>query len=534
MEGGHILRTCRWLGRRFLAPLHRRFWKRLTLQLKAVRLLATELILFAVVVGGAVLILREINTPSVRISVSTVPEDLRLSGFTEAVATELIRAELESIQVKAETSMTRAATWREDQTMQFSIPGTGLGFGDVIQQIKRFLDKSDMTITVYMARTNGQLAMTIRSSKEELALARGWISGASESEIVHLAAEQIARASQPFILASYYHSAKETEKCRKLIDEISHAYPANTAIRARAYNLLGLMLEDSGNFSLALQEYEHAVEHDPAADYALVNMGNLQVRQKKFDEAKEAYRKALAINADDPSALSGMGNALNGERKLDEAVAAYRQAIEIDSDYQYAYYGLGNALHDQKKFDESTVAYRRVIEIDPKFASAFNGLGNSLYWQGKLDEAMAAYRTGIEIDAKLAFAHSGIGNILREQGKPEEAEAAYREAIKIEPHASAFNGLGNAMTDQHKIEDALAAYRKALELEPDSAMVWANICIAQFEDKRTFDARASCDMAIKLASGDPWVANVYQTYFGAVPSRDETDFSTAAGGQEAP
>ena len=52
----------------------------------------------------------------------------------------------------------------------------------------------------------------------------------------------------------------------------------------------------------------------------------------KFEEAIEAYNKALAINPDYADAYCNMGNALADQGKLEEAIEALQKALSLNPD----------------------------------------------------------------------------------------------------------------------------------------------------------------------------------------------------------
>jgi tetratricopeptide (TPR) repeat protein len=57
--------------------------------------------------------------------------------------------------------------------------------------------------------------------------------------------------------------------------------------------------------------------------------------------------------------------------KYDEAVQAYNKAIEIYPEYKEAWYNKGIALTDQGKYDEAVQAFDKAIEIYPEYKEAW-------------------------------------------------------------------------------------------------------------------------------------------------------------------
>lgn len=59
-----------------------------------------------------------------------------------------------------------------------------------------------------------------------------------------------------------------------------------------------------------------------------------------------------------------------GKKMYDEAIDAYQKAVEIDPQYTKAYNDLGVTYYRKKMYDEAIAAYQKAIEIDPQYATA--------------------------------------------------------------------------------------------------------------------------------------------------------------------
>jgi len=57
-------------------------------------------------------------------------------------------------------------------------------------------------------------------------------------------------------------------------------------------------------------------------------------------------------------------------RRYEEAIQAFDKAIELDPNYARALYSKGSALYDQGKYNEAIEAYDKAIEIEPQYAEA--------------------------------------------------------------------------------------------------------------------------------------------------------------------
>jgi tetratricopeptide (TPR) repeat protein len=199
-----------------------------------------------------------------------------------------------------------------------------------------------------------------------------------------------------------------------------------------------------------------------------VDQGNALYDQGKYDEAVQAYDKAIEVNPENADTWYNKGLALERQNKYNEAIQAYDKAIELDPKDADAWSAKGAALNSQDKYDEAIQAYDKAIEIDPRYADAWEGKGVALDGQGKYAEAVQAYEKATEINPQYAYAWNNKGVALREQGKYAESIQALDKAIEIDPQATiagvAWNNKGRALKLLGKTSESDAAFAKSKEL----------------------------------------------------------------------
>jgi protein O-GlcNAc transferase len=132
------------------------------------------------------------------------------------------------------------------------------------------------------------------------------------------------------------------------------------------------------------------------------------------------------------------GGKLIVQRRLEEAVEACRASIELNAKISQSHYNLGIALRELGELESAVGAYWEAVRLKPDFAEAHNNLGNVLRMMGRLDEAEEALRRAIALRPEYAEAHSNLGNVVREQGKLDEAIGCFRKAISLRPGANAI------------------------------------------------------------------------------------------------
>jgi predicted Zn-dependent protease len=112
-------------------------------------------------------------------------------------------------------------------------------------------------------------------------------------------------------------------------------------------------------------------------------------------EAKDAYRRALALDGGHGGAHLNLGRLLHEEGDPRGAELHYRLALAAPGHRALAAFNLGVALEDQALEDEALLAYARALEADPRLADAHYNASRILERLGRRADALrhlAAYR----------------------------------------------------------------------------------------------------------------------------------------------
>ena len=103
----------------------------------------------------------------------------------------------------------------------------------------------------------------------------------------------------------------------------------------------GLDLEETGApVDKVLEAYQKVVELNPAAAGALVNLGTIHYRQRKFGEAERYYKQAIAADPSYPLAEFNLGNLYDEQGRLPEAFHHYKRTLALNPQYADAHFNL--------------------------------------------------------------------------------------------------------------------------------------------------------------------------------------------------
>jgi tetratricopeptide (TPR) repeat protein len=117
------------------------------------------------------------------------------------------------------------------------------------------------------------------------------------------------------------------------------------------------------------------------------------------EQVIEVYQKVIELNADAPGALVNLGTIYYRLKRFPEAEDCYQKAIVADPDYSLPEFNLGNLYDELNNAELAERHYKRAIEIDPRYADAHFNLA-LLYERSARDglKAMRHWKAYLRLD----------------------------------------------------------------------------------------------------------------------------------------
>jgi len=263
---------------------------------------------------------------------------------------------------------------------------------------------------------------------------------------------------------------------------------------------LGFALANKKDYKSAESQFEAALASDPAYAPALVDLlrlyavekrsnemlprvtlqikrspeqsrlyevlADLQLVNKKFDDAEQSYSAALKLNSNSTAALLGLAQTHAAQGKTSDAINDARNLVGIHPDYLVAYVELGQLLEQKGDFQQAEETYQRALERNDDYAPALNNLA-WLYCEhgGNLDMAL-----GLAQKAKAKYPNdSAISDTLAwieyRKGMYDSAASSLKDVTERLPQ----NGLyqyhyGMTLSKLARNGDARKALERAIQL----------------------------------------------------------------------
>ena len=147
-------------------------------------------------------------------------------------------------------------------------------------------------------------------------------------------------------------------------------------------------------------------------DFAVADLAN-----RAAPLARRTARAAVALEADlGTTDWYELGQELEAVAPT-EARDAYRRALELDAHHANAHVNLGRLLQEEGRVSEAAGHYRLALAAEPDHATAAFNLGIALEDLGQTTDAIEAYRRAIGADPKLADGHYNLARLYEKLGK---------------------------------------------------------------------------------------------------------------------
>jgi tetratricopeptide (TPR) repeat protein len=128
----------------------------------------------------------------------------------------------------------------------------------------------------------------------------------------------------------------------------------------------GLDLEETGApIEQAIEAYRTALSMNPGAAGALVNLGTIFYRLKKFPEAEKHYLRAIVADPGYPLAEFNLGNLYDEQGRAQDAADHYRRALELNPAYADAHFNLALLSERSGEALKAVFHWKTYLKLDP-------------------------------------------------------------------------------------------------------------------------------------------------------------------------
>ncbi len=228
--------------------------------------------------------------------------------------------------------------------------------------------------------------------------------------------------------------------------------------------------------------FQKAIESDSTFGLAYAGLAEAYWRKHRMDKdprwpplAREAARKAIALDSSSSTIRVSVGNMYLGTGKYALAEKEFQSALAINPHDSDAHLGMARALQKLGHLKKAEMAYRRVIQMNPGYWVYYNSLGVFYYLTGQLEKAVEPFQQVIALSPDNIRGYANLGGTYYRLEKWAKAQEVLEHGLAIDAGPGLYGNLGTVYFIQGKYEKALEMYRKVAELKPHEHSAWGNL-----------------------------------------------------------
>jgi Flp pilus assembly protein TadD len=161
----------------------------------------------------------------------------------------------------------------------------------------------------------------------------------------------------------------------------------------------------------------------------VVALGSTSVEGRTL--ARALLQQASTLDDNNAEVWKMYGALSSGERDGRTSEHYYRKAIALNPDDPYAHYGLGMARHLQEDLNGAEQSFKTAIRLKPNLAVSYNMLGSIQLDRGDYEGAASGFREAVRLKPEEGIFRTNLGAALRLQGKEQDALREYEEACRL-------------------------------------------------------------------------------------------------------
>jgi len=243
-------------------------------------------------------------------------------------------------------------------------------------------------------------------------------------------------------------------------------------------------------------------------------MGEISLRERRPQEARNLYAEVLAEYPGYARALEGMGLALLADKKAADASEFLVKAAAAAPRRSKTRIALARALAESGHYAESEKAIKEAFVLNPDQAE-LNKAEIALA-EGELESAEKILRGILSSKPDHVKALRMLGSIAVEATRFRPARKMLERVVELQPgYVPGWNDLANLFMKQDRYDKAMEAVQRALELDPKMVQSWiikGNILTRAQRHEESLDAyRQALEISPQSAGALSQVGHVLKT-----------------------
>ncbi|MDE1976352.1 MAG: RdgB/HAM1 family non-canonical purine NTP pyrophosphatase [Elusimicrobia bacterium] len=204
---------------------------------------------------------------------------------------------------------------------------------------------------------------------------------------------------------------------------------------ADAHMMLGAAYYWLGEVDESLKEYQISLKLNPNSAQLYILQGISLAYEDRDQEAYQAFRKAIAIDATRPDAFMDLASLEESLGKISDALDHLRHAVALSPSEPLYRFQLGALYYLLGRSRDAEAAFRKALSLNPTFEDAWLEMGAVQESDGDLKSALASYGKALALKDRDSVARLRLGRVLLREGRMAEARKIFAAAFHLTPRA---------------------------------------------------------------------------------------------------
>ena len=209
--------------------------------------------------------------------------------------------------------------------------------------------------------------------------------------------------------------------------------------------------------------------HDyPKLEGAYLQLGLLDVQEKRYDDAEALFRKYYQPGQGDIRLLKGMLEMYGARAQWDKGLTLVQKELDAFPGSAELRRLFAETAARTGRLDLAIEQYQKLQQLQPAAADIALQLGLLYEGKGMFNQALTQFKTARRINPKDPLPPALLGKALEQTGQPQEAIANYRESLRLDTqNASVMNNLAFALAESNgDLDEAAQIARRAIQKSP--------------------------------------------------------------------
>jgi tetratricopeptide (TPR) repeat protein len=259
---------------------------------------------------------------------------------------------------------------------------------------------------------------------------------------------------------------KEVVTETEVLDQVTGA-KANDMACSYFYFLWGKTAENNRRFEEALEAYEKALLCDEESVYIRSKLAMLLIKMDRKLQAANFLEQIIVNNPEDTENRILLAKVYNSLGRTDEAVSIYKDLLEIKEDHDTLLM-LGTLYAQNKEYDQAQKILNRLIQLEGDSYMAHYYLARLYLELQYYDKAAESYEKALKLNWFERLAYE-VAEFYENRQEFDKAIVVYRRIISEgESSDLAKTRLVNLYITMGKNEEALELLRELRTILPES------------------------------------------------------------------